>query len=57
MKNDYGFTVEFIHGIVAEFTEFNAKEDWCDSVEFTMSNAGKKFAVRVRLIPDGEDEE
>ena len=55
MKNDYGFTVEFIHAIVAEFTEFNAKEDWCDSVEFTMKNDGKKFAVRVRLIPEDDE--
>lgn len=55
MKNDYGFTVENVHGIVEEFTEFNSKESWCDSIEFTMTNLGKKYAVRVRLVSDEEE--
>lgn len=57
MKNEYGFTVENIHRIVAEFAKFNSKETWCNSVEFTMTNGEKRYAVRVRLVSDEEEEE
>ena len=55
MKNDYGFTVEYMRGLVDEFEEFNSKEDWCDCVEFTMNKNGKKIGVQLRLIPEEEE--